>query len=202
MQDTCLNQDIGLDQDGSMEVLIERGTPLPYEFSCQIQLNGNEQLFLYEGNHFETKDNHQLGIYTLENTIDKDGSFVFSLHISDQKEDLPNYLMKIFIDERLIDTVTCTQLQDDAPIEESRKFLNAKKEFLDYVNSTLLFLQDPLTQKHVPQWQWAIEKLEWAKQIVDYPVTTEEYGIALHEIEGMIYPLLEKTQHVIERTPL
>ncbi len=189
-----LKQDIGLDQDGYLEILVERGTPLPHEFSCQIQLNGNTHLSLYEGNHVETKFNRRFGEYAM-NSRDKDESFVFSLHISE-------YVMKIIIDERVVDTVECTQTSDDVPLEETRQFLNAKKEFLDYVNSTLLFLQDPLTQKHVPQWQWAIEKLEWAKQIVDYPVTTEEYGIALHEIEGMIHPLLEKTQHVIERTPL
>jgi len=190
-----LKQDIGLDQDGFMEVLIERGTPLPHECSCQIQLNGNEQLFLYEGNHFETKDNTRLGAYTLENTMEKDGSFVFSLHISGDQ-------MNIFIDDHLIDTLTCSQQEQVVPIEDERKYLNAKKEFMDYVESTLLFLQDPLTQKHVPEWKWAIEKLVWAKQIVDYPVTTEEYHLALHEIEYLVNPLLQKTNHTIERNPL
>jgi hypothetical protein len=59
-----------------------------------------------------------------------------------------------------------------------------------------------LTQKHVPEWKWAIEKLEWAKQIVDYPVSMEEYHLALHEIEYLVNPLLQNTNHVIERTPL
>jgi hypothetical protein len=59
-----------------------------------------------------------------------------------------------------------------------------------------------MTQKHVPEWKWAIEKLEWANQIVDYPVTTEEYHFALYEIEGILHPLFAKTQHLIERTPL
>ena len=189
MSQEILCQDIGLDQDGYMEVLIERGTPLPHEFSCQIRLNGNPELLLYEGNHVLSKENTRLGAYKGA------GTFVFSLHIS-------QYEMKILIDDLLVDTVHCTQLKDEVPIEDTRKYLNAKKEFMDYVESTLLFLQDPLTQKHVPEWKWAIEKLEWAKQIVDYPVSTEEYHLALHEIEYLVNPLLQNTNHVIERTPL
>jgi len=188
-------QDIGIDQDGYMELLVERGTPLPHEMSCQIQLNGNDTLCLYEGNRIETKYNQRLGSYLLDHVKDK-GTFVFSLHISEK------YIMKILIEGHLIDTVHCTQLLDDFPFEETRKFLNAKKEFVDYVDSTLLFLQDPMTQKHVGQWKWAIEKLEWARQIVEYEVTTEEYLLALQEIEQLINPLLQKTNQLIERTSI
>jgi hypothetical protein len=187
-----LKQDIGLDQDGFIEVLIERGTSLPHEFSCRIQLNGNRELLLYEGNHVTTNENTRLGSYSL----DIQETFVFSLHISEQ------FVMKVLINEKLVDTIHCTQLADDVPMEETRKFLNAKKEFVDYVESTLLFLQDPMTQRHVPEWKWAIEKLEWAKQIVDYPVSAEEYNLALHEIEYLIHPLLQNTNHKIERTSL
>ncbi len=49
-----LKQDIGLDQEGFMEVLVERRTPLPHEFSCQIQMNGHTELKVYEGNHPNT----------------------------------------------------------------------------------------------------------------------------------------------------
>jgi hypothetical protein len=190
-----LFQDIGLDQDGYMENLVERGTPLPHEMSCQIQLNGNVNLALYEGNRVNITQNRLLGTYTLENA-DKDGVFVFTLQISE------TYVMKVLIDDRLVDTVECTQVEDDILIEDTRIWLNAKKEFMDYVQSTLLFLQDPLTQQYVPEWKDAIEKLEWAKQIVDYPVTTEEYIVALHEIETMINPLLQNTLHKKERKDL
>ncbi len=188
-----LKQDIGLDQEGFMEVLVERRTPLPHEFSCQIQMNGHTELKVYEGNHANTHENQLLGTYSLENI--KEGSFLFSLHICE-------YLMKIYIDDHLIDTVECTRIQNDIPVEETHLWHKAKKEFIDYVQSTILFLQDSMTQKHVPQWKWALDKLEWAKQIIDYPVSTEEYYGALHEIENMINPLLENTQHITERTPL
>jgi len=188
-------QDIGIDQDGYLEILVERGTPLPHEMSCQIQLNGNMTLSLYEGNRVDTSMNRILGMYSLENTKEKDGVFIFSLHISE-------YKMKVFIDDHLVDTVECCQVEDDVFVEDSRLWLNAKKEFLDYIKSTLLFLQDPMTQQYVSDWKIAIEKLEWAKQIVDYPVTTEEYIIALEEIEDLVNPMLENTKHKTQRTVL
>jgi len=181
-------QDLGFDQDGSMEILVERGTPLPHEMSCQMRLNGNS-LKLYEGNRFETKQNRALGEYAL----DRDDMFVLSLHIS------KDYQLKILVDDSLLDTIPCSQVADDVPLEDTRQWNDAKKEFVDYVQSTLLFLQDPLTQKHVPEWKWAIEKLEWAKQITEYPVSTEEYQGALHEIESMINPVLQKTMHKKEQ---
>ncbi len=188
-------QDIGLDQDGYLEILVERGTPLPHEMSCQIQLNGNTTLSLYEGNRVDTHMNRLLGTYTLDNATEKDGVFVFSLHISD-------YKMKVLIDDHLVDTVDCSQVEDDQIVEDTRLWLNAKKEFTDYIHSSLLFLQDPMTQEFVSDWKVAIEKLEWAKQIVDYPVTTEEYVLALQEIEHLINPMLENTKHKTQRTVL
>jgi hypothetical protein len=184
-------QDIGLDQDGNMEVLVERGTPLPHEMSCRIQLNGNTHLRLYEGNRFETLYNQQIGEYLVEK-----GTIHFSLHISD------SYQMNVCIEDRQVDRLQCTKVEDPTPMEASRSWHHAKKEFIDYVESTLLFLEDPMTQTHVPEWKWAIEKLEWAKQIVDYPVTTEEYVVALQEIEHLINPVLNKSNQAIERKPL
>lgn len=186
-------QDIGIDQDGIMEILIERGTQLPHEFTCQIQLNGFTELSLYEGNKVENKINKKLGTYSLENI--KEGTFVFSLHISDQ------YKMKILIDDHLIDTVICTPLLDDGPMEEKRLWLNAQKEFLDYIQSTTLFLEDSMTQR-IPEWKWVMDKLDWARQIVEYDVSTEEYVVALQEIESIINPVLQKLNQKIERSPL
>jgi hypothetical protein len=113
-----LKQDIGLDQEGFMEVLVERRTPLPHEFSCQIQMNGHTELKVYEGNHANTHENQLLGTYSLENI--KEGSFLFSLHICE-------YLMKIYIDDHLIDTVECTRIQNDIPVEETHLWHKAKK---------------------------------------------------------------------------
>lgn len=186
-------QDIGIDQDGILEILVERGTPLPHEFTCQIQLNGYSELSIYEGNKVDNKNNKKLGSYSLENM--KDGTFVFSLHISDQ------YSMKILIEDHLVDTVNCTQLSDDSPIEEKRLWLNAQKEFVDYIQSTTLFLEDSMT-RHIPEWKWAMDKLNWARQIVDYEVSTEEYKTALQEIEHLVNPVLQKLNQKIERSPL
>jgi hypothetical protein len=186
-------QDIGIDQDGILEILVERGTPLPHEFSCQIQLNGHTELSIYEGNKVDNQKNKKLGSYSLENI--KEGTFVFSLHISDQ------YTMKIIIDDHVVDTVTCTQVFDDSPIEEKRLWLNAQKEFVDYIQSTTLFLEDSMT-KDIPEWKWVMDKLDWARQILDYEVSTEEYVVALREIEHLVNPVLQKLNQKIERSPL
>ena len=73
---------------------------------------------------------------------------------------------------------------------------------MEFIKSTLLFVQDPLTQSNLPEWKWVLEKLEWAKQIEDYEVTADEYIAALHQIESIVNPVLQKTYHKTERNCL
>jgi hypothetical protein len=70
---------------------------------------------------------------------------------------------------------------------------------MDFINSTILFVEDPLTQKYLPEWKDVIEKLNWAKQIEEYEVSADEYIGALHQIEGMVNPILQKTYHKMEK---
>lgn len=184
-------QDIGLDQGGFMEVLVSRHTELPHEFSCRIQLNEETELTLYEGNHVDTDQNKCIGTYALENC--RDGHFTLSLTINKE------YELTVNIDDRLLDKIQCSQSIDEVPLEEKRRWLNARNDFMDYIKSTLLFVQDPLTQQHLPEWKWIIEKLEWAKQIEEYEVTADEYIASLHQIESIVNPVLQKTYHKRER---
>ncbi len=184
-------QDIGVDQDGFMEVLVERGTPLPHEFTCRIQLKEIQELTLYEGNHIETPLNHALGTYTVEHK----GVFVCSLHINEQRQ------LKILIDDRTVGTVMCSHEPDDVPIEETRLWWNARKEFLDYLDSTTLFLEDSMTRP-IPDRQWILDQLAWARQIVEFEVSAEEYKGALREIEELVNPRLQTWNQTIERSPL
>jgi len=188
-------QDIGIDQDGFMEVLIERGTELPHEFTCRIKLNDTNSLTLYEGNHIETKDNRKIRIYTLDSV--KEGTFTLTLKVS------KDYQMTILLEDYILDIVQCSTLEQIVPIEEKRRWILARNEFRDYIQSTLLFVEDSFTKKNLPEWEWVVEELEWAKQIMDYDVSTEEYIGALEEIEHKINPLLQKTYHkkAFEKSP-
>ena len=174
-------QDIGLDQDGCMEVLVPRHTELPHEFSCRIQMNEETELCLYEGNHVDNIDNRCIGKYTLEDC--RTGHFTLSLAIN------ANYECTVTIDDRFLDTFQCSRSIDDVPLEEKRRWFDAKREYLDFIKSTLLFVQDPLTQSNLPEWKWVQEKLEWAKQIEEYEVTADEYIAALHQIESIVNPV-------------
>lgn len=184
-------QDIGLDQDGFIEVLVSRHTELPHEFSCRIQLNEETELSLYEGNHVENEQNRCIGNYSLEHC--QKGTFTLSLKINKE------YELTLCIDDRCLDTIQCSQSIDEVPLEEKRRWLNARNDFMDYIKSTILFIKDPLTQQHLPEWKWVLEKLEWAKQIEEYEVTTDEYIASLHQIESMVNPVLQKTYHKRER---
>jgi hypothetical protein len=186
-------QDIGLDQEGFMEVLIPHHTELPHEFSCRIQMNEETELCLYEGNHIDTAQNRCIGRYTLEDC--RTGHFTLSLAINSE------YELVISIDDRFLDKIACSQCVQDVPLEEKRRWFQAKNDFIEYVKGTILFVQDPLTQSNLPEWKWVLEKLEWAKQIEDYEVTADEYIAALHQIESMVNPVLQKTYHKTERKP-
>jgi len=189
-------QDIGIDQEGYMDVWIERGTELPHEFTCRIKLNDTNSLTLYEGNHIETKDNRKIRIYTLDSV--KEGTFTFTLKVS------KDYQMTLLLEDYILDIVQCSTLEQLVPIEEKRLWLKARNDFRDYIQSTLLFVDDTFTKKQLPEWAWVVEELEWAKQIMEYDVSTEEYIGALHEIECKINPLLQKTYHkkAFEKSPL
>jgi hypothetical protein len=195
-----MQQDIGLDLDGYMEILIERTTPLPHEFTCRIKPNDLDKLTLFEGNRIETRNNHIIGKYTLENI--KDGTFTLTLKVSEI------YEMTILVDDYLLDKVVCSDKPDEITIEEeqNRRWLNARSEFRDYIQSTLLFIEDSFTKSQLSEkeWKWVVEKLEWAKQILCYEVSADEYLGALKEIENMINPVLQKTCHkkAFEKSPL
>ena len=97
----------------------------------------------------------------------------------------------------------CNTTHEDVPVEEKRLWLKARNDYRDYIQSTLLFVDDTFTKKQLPEWEWVIEELEWAKQIMECDVSTEEYIAALEEIENKINPLLQKTYHkkAFEKSP-
>lgn len=154
-------------------------------------MNEETELCLYEGNHIDNEHNRCIGKYSLQDC--RTGHFTLSLAINRE------YELIVTIDDRFLDKIICSQTMDPVPIEETRRWFDAKNEFMEYIKSTILFVQDPLTQSNLPEWKWVLEKLEWAKQIEEYEVTADEYIAALHQIESIVNPFLQKTYHKRER---
>ena len=184
-------RNIGLDCDGDLEILIPRGTEVPHEFNCHIHKNGEEYLSLYEGNYVRNEHNVLMGRFPL-----KGERVLCTLRVDLNRE------IKICLDEKIVGTYHCNSEVGTIPVEPRRFWLDARNEFRDYIQSTALFVSDPMVQEKIPEWKWVIQKLEWAKEIMEYEVTTEEYKLALQQIEHMVNPFLEKCRHQIHRQPL
>lgn len=182
--------DIGLDVNSVMEVLIPRESKIPFEFECEFSIKNSSYISLYEGNRFYVKDNHMIGTYE----IPLKGNHLFQLKIDEINR------LKVYIDEEQVDTIYCFKTQQIIDIDENikkqenemRLFEKSKKEYSDYIQSSLssideLDILDNQTKKYL------IDKLNWAKDVLNVDdVTTEEYRLALREIEGIINPILKK----------
>jgi hypothetical protein len=184
-------RNIGLDCDGDLEILIPRGTEVPHEFNCHIHKNGEEYLSLYEGNYVRNEHNVLVGRFPL-----KGERVLCTLRVDLNRE------IKIYLDEKIVGSYPCNSETGTIPVEPRRIWLDARNEFRDYIQSTALFVSDPMVQEKIPEWKWVLQKLDWAKEIMEYEVTSEEYKLALQQIEHMVNPFLEKCRHQIHRQPL
>ncbi len=184
-------RDIGVDMDGDLEILIPRDTPLPHEFTCHIQRNDENELIFYEGNYVSNSKNLLLGRYPL--TQEKTA---LSIKLYEDRR------ATIRLDDKIVGAFLLHPDPSPVPPDPRRPWLTARTEFCDYLKSTRMFVEDPMVQARVPEWGWVVEQLEWAEQILEYEVSTDEFRHALHELEELIRPVLEKTHHTIERTPL
>ena len=179
--------DVGIGME-DMEVLIEKGTPLPHEFSCKLALH-IDSISIYEGCSPFLKNNTLLGTYLFDNI--KEGTFVFTL-----KVDL-DYKMKILVDDVLLDTVQCNDVAEytlSMEEVERKELIKNRNEYRDYIKSTLFFISesfvcDQLSKKNI---EFLNEKLLWARQILDCPdVSAQEFKDSLSEIEGIVNPMFK-----------
>ena len=136
--------DIGIGIEEDMEVLIEKGTGLPHEFTCKMSLH-IDSISIYEGCSPFLKNNTCLGTYLFNNI--KEGTFVFTL-----KVDL-DYKMKILVDDVLLDTVQCNQRVEyeytlsqvlDCPDVTAQEYKDSLAEIEGIVNPVLKKLKNKI----------------------------------------------------------
>lgn len=182
--------DIGIGIEEDMEVLIEKGTVLPHEFTCKMALH-IDSISIYEGSSPFLKNNICLGTYLFNNI--KEGTFIFTLKID------INYKMKILVDDILLDTVTIQSIPYfyNLSVEEveRKEWIKGRNEYRDYIKSTLFFISEPFVQEQLTKKKidFLNKKLLWARQILDCPdVSAQEYREGLCEIESIVNPILNK----------
>ncbi len=182
------NLDIGIGIDSIMEVCIPKHSELPFEFECEITMRDISLLSLYEGNRFYIKDNVNIGNYN----IHQKKSFIFKLKMSIE------YILKVYINDNLLDEIQCYQtvrtIENENEITKQennlRELKEAKNEYREFIVCTLSSIDELKLEKE--QKSFLIEKLKWAKDVLDIEdVTAEEYNLALKEIESIVNPILK-----------
>ena len=186
--------DIGVGIEEDMEVLIEKGTLLPHEFTCKMSLH-IDSISIYEGCSPFLKNNNLLGTYLFNNI--KEGTFVFTLKVA------TDYKMKILVDDVLLDTVQCNQTVEYTLSQEEverKAWLNNRNEYRDYIKSSLFFITETFVQEQLSKKDISFlnKKLLWARQVLDCPdVSAQEYKDSLLEIESIINPILKNLKNKI-----
>lgn len=187
--------DIGIGIDDDMDVLIEKGTALPHEFTCKMSLH-IDSISIYEGCSPFLKNNVMLGTYLFNNI--KEGTFVFTLKVDEE------YTMKILVDDILLDTVQCNKDVTEYILSEEeverKEWIKNRNEYRDYIKSTLFFITETFVQEQISKKDISFlnKKLLWARQVLDCPdVSAQEYKDSLTEIESIVNPVLKKLKNKI-----
>ena len=186
--------DIGIGIEEDMEVLIEKGTLLPHEFTCKMSLH-IDSISIYEGCSPFLKNNTCLGTYLFNNI--KEGTFVFTLKVDAE------YKMKILVDDVLLDTVQCNQTVEynlSREEVERKEWIKNRNEYRDYIKSSLFFITETFVQEQLSKKDISFlnKKLLWARQVLDCPdVSAQEYKDSLLEIESIINPILKNLKNKI-----
>jgi len=187
-------KDIGIGIEDDMEVLIEKGTKLPHEFTCKMALH-IDSISIYEGQSPFLKKNVCLGTYLFHNI--KEGTFIFTLKVD------TDFKMKILVDDVLLDTVTVNRSDHDYTLTveevERKNWIRNRNEYRDYIKSTLFFISEPFVQDQLSKKKINLlnKRLLWARQILDCPdVSAQEYREVLGEIEGIVNPILKELKSV------
>jgi hypothetical protein len=193
--------DIGIGINNEMEVLIPKKSILPFEFECNLVMNETTMLSIYEGNRYYTKDNHNIGNYSIYNK----GPILFKL-VLQKKQD---FLLKVYINDELKETIKCfnslialNELENKNEIEkelkqeleketELRKLKIAKNEYREYIDTSISSIYELNLEELNSDKQFLLDKLNWAKQVLDVmDVSSDEYILALREIETIVNPIL------------
>ncbi len=180
------NLDIGIGIDSIMEVLIPRNSILPFTFECELVMRDITLLSLYEGNRFYVKDNTNIGNYN----IYFKNSFMFKLKME------KDFSLKVYINDDKLDEIQCFQtiLSIEEEIQknenELRELKQTKDEYREFIFSSLSSIDELTLENSVKE--FLFKRLNWAKDVLDIEdVTSQEYRLALQEIESIVNPILK-----------
>ena len=178
-----LESDIGINIDGIMHVLFNKGTALPCEEDFVVEINSLVPiLYFYQGQRVYVKDNSMIGKLELINTIT--GRFEITCKITDNT-------LSIIINEYKYEYSFINKLIGETNEEEEkiRNIESSKVKYISYINQTLHTLEQ-LKDKIDP---YLIYKIKEARQIIYIEdVTCEEYELAQKQIEGWVNPKLKE----------
>lgn len=184
--------DIGIDVNDDMEILVPRGSELPCEFECEMECQGDAALELYEGNRVHVEDNYRLVSYHIEDIKRK---FLFKIIVNETD-------IQVYIDEKEFEPVPRSpdpqRLVENALyhlIEDSelRRLADARSDYRDYVYDTLRIVEDDdVKMKLGDKYERLHSKLEQGLRVLDVDdVTSEEFIMALQELEGIVNLLMK-----------
>lgn len=151
-------------------------------------------LDVYYGNQYECIKNTKLGRVVLP--------YQDVWSISARKE-MNQWI--ILLDDRPMATLDEKEpLSNDAPDEEWLKWHNAKMEYVDYIHTLKSTLYDNKIKQSIeelapefPVYSKLMEKFERAEQLCDIEdIRTEEYALALAEVQYFIDPIMQKIMAV------
>ena len=181
LQSAILHSDIGIEVDGMMNNLFNKGTTLPCKDQFIIELRVSEPTIeFYQGQSVFVSNNKRIGQIKLLNN--KRGMFEMGCEITENT-------LKIIINESIetfsfINEVIGTTNEEE---EHIRSLELCKYNYINYINQTINTLEQ-IKDKINMQILYKVKRAMNIIYVED--VTIEEYELAQKEIEEFVNPII------------
>ena len=176
-----LHSDIGIEVDGIMTILFNKGSQLPCKEQFIIELRVSEPTIqFYQGQSVFVSNNQMIGQIKLLNN--KRGMFEMDCEITENT-------LKIIINESIetfsfINEVIGTTNEEE---EQIRSLELSKYNYINYINQTISTLEQ-IKDKINTQLLYKVKRAMNIIYVED--VTIEEYELAQKEIEELVNPII------------
>ena len=176
-----LHSDIGIEVDGIMTILFNKGSQLPCKEQFIIELRVSEPTIqFYQGQSVFVSNNQMIGQIKL--LINKRGMFEMDCEITENT-------LKIIINESIetfsfINEVIGTTNEEE---EQIRSLELSKYNYINYINQTISTLEQ-IKDKINTQLLYKVKRAMNIIYVED--VTIEEYKLAQKEIEELVNPII------------
>ena len=176
-----LHSDIGIEVDGIMTILFNKGSQLPCKEQFIIELRVSEPTIqFYQGQSVFVSNNQMIGQIKLLNNIR--GMFEMDCEITENT-------LKIIINESIetfsfINEVIGTTNEEE---EQIRSLELSKYNYINYINQTISTLEQ-IKDKINTQLLYKVKRAMNIIYVED--VTIEEYKLAQKEIEELVNPII------------